>query len=272
LFSGKERDAETGFYDFGARYYNPKYSRWLSVDTILSKYLDRIKDKTVNPADWEVYSYCKNNPIIYVDPDGKEDRGFAYALLSWLCGKEEADKWYNDPALRGFFGVSDTMTDTALSYTQARDAKIAVTGSDFTGTDQNRIYAVAGLMVGILSSKVFGKTLRELSEAHLTNNGVTVLGHMEGVAEDYITKAKRLGASYFDVGPDAWKAMTAEQRTVANMHFLDKIAEKQDKILLNVARNEIRPGSALAGEIEYLTTQKGYKWVNQYSLRFGGTH
>ena len=33
-FNGKELDEETGFYYYGARYYNPKFSIWLSVDPL----------------------------------------------------------------------------------------------------------------------------------------------------------------------------------------------------------------------------------------------
>ena len=54
LFTGKERD-ESGFYYFGARYYNPKIGRWLTCDPI---------------ADEHPYAYCNNNPLKYVDASG----------------------------------------------------------------------------------------------------------------------------------------------------------------------------------------------------------
>jgi len=60
-FSGKERDGETGYSYFGARYYNSDISIWLSVDPLSDKY------PNLTP-----YAYCANNPIILVDPDGKE--------------------------------------------------------------------------------------------------------------------------------------------------------------------------------------------------------
>ena len=60
-FSGKERDEETGFSYFGARYYNPDLSIWLSVDPMAAKY------PSLSP-----YVYCGNNPVRLVDPDGKE--------------------------------------------------------------------------------------------------------------------------------------------------------------------------------------------------------
>ena len=59
-FSGKERDNETGYSYFGARYYNSDISIWLSVDPLSDKY------PNLTP-----YAYCANNPIILVDPDGR---------------------------------------------------------------------------------------------------------------------------------------------------------------------------------------------------------
>ncbi|MBR3577790.1 MAG: RHS repeat-associated core domain-containing protein, partial [Bacteroidales bacterium] len=59
-FSGKERDEETGYGYFGARYYNSDLSIWLSVDPMADKY------PGVSP-----YTYCANNPVRLVDPDGR---------------------------------------------------------------------------------------------------------------------------------------------------------------------------------------------------------
>ncbi len=60
-FSGKEKDAETGYAYFGARYYDSGLSIWLSVDPMSDKY------PSMSP-----YNYCANNPVILVDPDGRE--------------------------------------------------------------------------------------------------------------------------------------------------------------------------------------------------------
>ena len=58
-FTGKEKDTETGYYYFGARYYNSDYSIWLSVDPMADKY------PSMSP-----YNYCAWNPMKLVDPDG----------------------------------------------------------------------------------------------------------------------------------------------------------------------------------------------------------
>jgi RHS repeat-associated protein len=59
-FSGKEKDAETGYGYFGARYYDSGLSIWLSVDPMSDKY------PSMSP-----YNYCANNPVMLVDPDGR---------------------------------------------------------------------------------------------------------------------------------------------------------------------------------------------------------
>ena len=63
-FNGKEMDEETGLYYYGARYYDPKTSIWLGLDPKLNKY----------PM-LSSYNYCADNPINFIDPDGKKILG-----------------------------------------------------------------------------------------------------------------------------------------------------------------------------------------------------
>lgn len=66
-YNGKEFDAETGLYYYGARYYSPGLGRFTSADpTILSR------QRMFDPQQWNMYSYARNNPLKYTDPDGKE--------------------------------------------------------------------------------------------------------------------------------------------------------------------------------------------------------
>ena len=111
--------------------------------------------------------------------------------------------------------------------------------------------------------------IKRLAEAHITDTGVTVLGRYHpltnGVGQ-YIAKANKLKASYFDLG-DVYKMLSPQQQKIANFHFLDIIAEKGDKVLLSVPKTKIPRGITLWDEVEYLTKEKGYHWVNQWSLQ-----
>ena len=61
-FTGKERDYETGYGYFGARYMDYELmAMWLSVDPMSDKY------PGISP-----YAYCAWNPVKLVDPDGME--------------------------------------------------------------------------------------------------------------------------------------------------------------------------------------------------------
>ena len=61
-FTGKERDEETGYGYFGARYMDHELmTMWLSVDPMADKY------PNLSP-----YAYCAWNPVKLVDPDGRE--------------------------------------------------------------------------------------------------------------------------------------------------------------------------------------------------------
>ena len=60
--TGKERDEETGYGYFGARYMDHELmTMWLSVDPMADKY------PSISP-----YAYCAWNPVKLVDPDGRD--------------------------------------------------------------------------------------------------------------------------------------------------------------------------------------------------------
>ncbi|GHT17495.1 hypothetical protein FACS189429_1700 [Bacteroidia bacterium] len=60
LFNAKELDEETGLYYYGARYYDPRVSLWLSADPLQEDY-----------PNISTYAYAFQNPIKFIDPTGK---------------------------------------------------------------------------------------------------------------------------------------------------------------------------------------------------------
>ena len=80
---GKERDNESTYDYFGARYYDAGIGRWGSIDPLFEKHIQ-----------WTPYNYVLGNPLILIDPDGKQTLAWdlvknatkqaSQELLSWL--------------------------------------------------------------------------------------------------------------------------------------------------------------------------------------------
>jgi RHS repeat-associated protein len=69
LFTGKERDAESGNDYFGARYYASSMGRFLSPDWSAKE--DPVPyAQLADPQSLNLYSYVRNNPMDRVDPNG----------------------------------------------------------------------------------------------------------------------------------------------------------------------------------------------------------
>jgi RHS repeat-associated protein len=79
LFTAKEFDPETGFYNFGARYLNPRFSTWMSADPALAAYLPAEGNAAASlpsiggvlqPKNLALYGYGHYNPTTLIDPNG----------------------------------------------------------------------------------------------------------------------------------------------------------------------------------------------------------
>lgn len=92
-FTGKERDSETGYSYFGARYYDSDLSGlFLSVDLMADKY------PSISP-----YAYCMWNPVKLVDPNGMD------TIVTIGLSNGNVEYWYDDNSYNGTF--VDLMND-----------------------------------------------------------------------------------------------------------------------------------------------------------------
>ena len=99
-FSAKEKDSESGYTYFGARYYSDGIMQWLSVDPMSDKY------PSVSP-----YMYCAGNPIMICDPNGdtvKFVNSEAVRCVSNLINKNSPD--YNKAFARKYHRLERSKT------------------------------------------------------------------------------------------------------------------------------------------------------------------
>ncbi len=68
-FTGKERDSESGLDMFGARYYGSSLGRFMQPDWAATATAVPYANFG-NPQSLNLYSYVKNNPTTFGDPDG----------------------------------------------------------------------------------------------------------------------------------------------------------------------------------------------------------
>jgi RHS repeat-associated protein len=71
-FTGQERDALERQDYFGARYYRPRHGRFSQVDPVYAGLFD--------PQQWNRYAYARNNPLSFVDPDGRQVQTFRFSI------------------------------------------------------------------------------------------------------------------------------------------------------------------------------------------------
>jgi RHS repeat-associated protein len=100
-FTGKERDEETGLYYYGARYLDPQTSRWLSVDPAMGEYVPAPGQDAgklpgmggiYNTINMHVYHYAGNNPVKYIDPDGRESGAVSTLTMARQVEQREQQK------------------------------------------------------------------------------------------------------------------------------------------------------------------------------------
>jgi len=126
-FTGKELDAETGLYYYGARYLDPRISRWLSVDPAMYEgdYLpsapvsDEARQRNqnlpgmggiYNYVNFHVYHYAGNNPVKFVDPDGRK-------IIEPFVMFRQSDPRFNGVFLGGEESYDDKARTRANSMT-----------------------------------------------------------------------------------------------------------------------------------------------------------
>jgi len=152
-FTSKERDIETDYDYFGARYYDSRIARWGGVDPLFEKTIDL-----------SVYTYCANNPNSFIDkdgrllflkgPDGQEAfdhlRSFAAFEIRYenkqVFASELSDDEYNKLTI-GQQNLYNTIRDPGYI------SSLVTTHDVYFQTERNRAFFIGGGFNGVYKNE-----------------------------------------------------------------------------------------------------------------------
>ncbi len=126
-YNGKELDTKKGLnlYDYGARQYDAAIGRFTAMDPLAEKYY------AVSP-----YAYCKNTPILFIDPTGKEG-------IKYLDGNGNKIIESNVVVLvEQKKRIPEDATEKQITKTERRNAKIEKRNTARVVDVQNRLNEV----------------------------------------------------------------------------------------------------------------------------------
>jgi RHS repeat-associated protein len=165
-FTGKERDAETGLDYFGARYYGSKVGRFTTVDPVYTW-----QENLTDPQRWNRYAYARNNPLRFVDPDGKAVLANAMPSAQALQRNAEIrtavmsvmkfDPFLQDQALVGM-ALGMALPASPSEFTMNQLTFILGMAMPLEAGPVGLLSEKAGPVAGVSPSEVMGRTPTEI--------------------------------------------------------------------------------------------------------------
>jgi RHS repeat-associated protein len=295
-YTGQRWEGSVGFYDYGARSYDPALGRFLQADSIVSN--------LANPQSFNRYSYVLNNPLKYTDPTGHMEiyGGDTYPV---------SDYWYTylNPALPECQSSSEevimmvrhgssTMVDFITGVGDVKGFIEVFTGKDLiTGEELGwtRYFGLVALSEARHFVRVDPSLLRSLAPGsdeaaslidalatQYTRVGAggsssrVVLGKWGPEGSDYIAEAGRHGGIFYKTDDDFFEAIgkSDDLAWAVNERFLrNQLESGVDVIeLYNTTVADVLHSSSsfLQREINFLLKYAGdygyelmddFKWV-----------
>jgi len=136
-FTGYERDIESELDYAQARYYNSAHGRFTSTDPVLM-----MPDRQIDPQQINLYAYCRNNPLSFIDPTGmildpstwgKDERKAYENYVAFL--NKDAKKYASELATLDQLKKSDVnyvvkLDQSGTDYSNGKEGGVTTDGKD----------------------------------------------------------------------------------------------------------------------------------------------
>jgi len=199
-FAGKEFDRDTGLSYMQARYQNPSIGRFISQDPAFVN-LSRLSIQLQDPQSWNSYSYARNNPLAYIDPDGN-------MWTPWQSSGGLGAWMGNGAFLYNLYGFNvSSITSTARNIqknglTAANISALAADAASITAKTSGVILGGvgAGMAAGSLEAVPAAKLVRAATGAALNVAGTYLSSKVEGRRVSTLEYAYSAGTGAFSLG------------------------------------------------------------------------
>jgi RHS repeat-associated protein len=235
-YNGKELDRMHGldWFDYGARHYDAALGRWWTPDPLAEKYYP------ISP-----YAYCGNNPVRFIDPDGKD--WYEYTDKdgnSQTMWRKSQDKTYKDGSGNIWNNVGENYLsingDNATLFTQHKNNKgeLYLSSSSYNLANEKSANTLTSTLGDILSK------------------GSAVAGGLGGYAEGSnatfrLTNSK--GALDFKFYGNGWKGN--QWVTPNSISSLGKVVQRAGKVAgyagIFISGIQFMQASTLEGRLEH---------------------
>jgi RHS repeat-associated protein len=200
LFAGKRHDS-SGLINFGRRYYNPEFGRWITCDP---------QGFTDGP---NLYAYVNNNPLTHFDEYGLFD-GY------WDCTPEESAMYNPEAQYRGMANAATAVFTGARDFFFGSTYELGASiHSEFWGNpnDPNRVTPISQRSwsnIGLLA----GGAAIELSPAKVIGlGGRTVKWLGKGAMKiSYVKNTAKVGKRFFQ---NSQKVISQRCKTLAGLNY-----------------------------------------------------
>jgi len=195
LFSGKERDSESGNDYFGARYYAATSGRFLSPDWS-AKAEPVPYSKLDDPQSLNLYAYVRNNPVGSIDADGHNCQGSNASTIACKLDNGPHNVYHGEGQLQPKDSAQQQNTGNVV-YNET--GGLRPKAKDGSGSSQN-----------LHDSRV--------AVADVIDNR-NKAGAKGGVASDAVSAKERNNPQYKDSQAAASEAANSPDRTGGSTHF-----------------------------------------------------